>query len=204
MKAGGDASGGPRRGWVGDINASRCARCDAPLDERSRSDRRTCSTSCRVALWRAKNARRRPNPSHGGVDTAPPRPTGTGPTRRYMDITPSTRPQIHLRQPAGTGSGSAGAGTRSAVEGASSMGFSLLPVLAHIVLAVAARVHGPTGRLGARRPPEAGRPPGVAVRSVRSGSRPRSGTGVQPRFPIDIAVIRVARRRRGHPNRQSS
>jgi hypothetical protein len=38
------------------MNLTRCARCDAPLDERARSDRRTCGTNCRVGLWRAKKA----------------------------------------------------------------------------------------------------------------------------------------------------
>jgi hypothetical protein len=38
------------------MNRTRCARCDAPLDERWRSDRRTCRTACRVALWRLGKA----------------------------------------------------------------------------------------------------------------------------------------------------
>jgi hypothetical protein len=38
------------------MNLTRCARCDAPLDERSRSDRRTCRSACRVALWRLGKA----------------------------------------------------------------------------------------------------------------------------------------------------
>lgn len=35
----------------------RCVRCNEPLDERSRADRRTCSVRCRVALWRRRRAR---------------------------------------------------------------------------------------------------------------------------------------------------
>ena len=38
------------------MNLTCCIRCDAPLDERSRSDRRTCGTTCRVGLWRAQKA----------------------------------------------------------------------------------------------------------------------------------------------------
>ena len=38
----------------------RCARCDELLDEWARSDRRTCTVRCRVALWRASQALARP------------------------------------------------------------------------------------------------------------------------------------------------
>jgi hypothetical protein len=48
-----------------------CSRCGEPIQQGSRADRRTCSTSCRVALWRAGNARGRPDPVRGGTDTAP-------------------------------------------------------------------------------------------------------------------------------------
>lgn len=48
-----------------------CARCGAPLEPRSRADRRTCSTTCRVAFWRANKAQRRPNRPRRGVDTGP-------------------------------------------------------------------------------------------------------------------------------------
>jgi len=43
------------------MNLTRCARCGAPLDERSRSDRRTCRTACRVALWRLGKAATAPD-----------------------------------------------------------------------------------------------------------------------------------------------
>jgi hypothetical protein len=44
------------------MNLMRCARCEAPLDERSRSDRRTCGTTCRVGLWRLTKATTTANP----------------------------------------------------------------------------------------------------------------------------------------------
>jgi len=58
------------------MNLTRCARCDAPLDERARADRRTCGTTCRVGLWRAKQATTAANP-----DRADHQPNAA-PTRR--------------------------------------------------------------------------------------------------------------------------
>jgi hypothetical protein len=39
------------------MNRDRCHWCGQPLDDRDRRDRRTCSTTCRVALWRSGKAR---------------------------------------------------------------------------------------------------------------------------------------------------
>jgi len=57
------------------MNLTCCIRCDAPLDERSRSDRRTCGTTCRVGLWRLKKAATAANPhrAEGKPKSAPTR-----------------------------------------------------------------------------------------------------------------------------------
>jgi len=62
------------------MNLAHCLRCDAPLDEWSRSDRRTCGTTCRVALWRAVKAAKPANP-----DRVEPEPK-TAPTRRHRAL----------------------------------------------------------------------------------------------------------------------
>jgi hypothetical protein len=69
------------------LNTSSCNHCGARIDPWSRADRRTHSTTCRVAVWRAENAhrglneRQRPGP--------PPRPRSAvlGPPSRYTDAT---------------------------------------------------------------------------------------------------------------------
>jgi hypothetical protein len=48
-----------------------CARCGEPIELRSRADRRTCSVACRVSLWRATGAQRRPTSARGAKDTVP-------------------------------------------------------------------------------------------------------------------------------------
>jgi hypothetical protein len=53
------------------MNLTRCAHCGEPLDPSSRADRRTCSTTHRVASWRAKTAQRRPIPAPADQDAIP-------------------------------------------------------------------------------------------------------------------------------------
>jgi hypothetical protein len=56
---------------VTDTAVRLCSRLGAPLDERSRSDRGTCSVTCRAARWRATEARRRPIPAPGDQGAIP-------------------------------------------------------------------------------------------------------------------------------------
>jgi len=59
------------------MNRLRCLCCGTPLDEWSRSDRRTCSTTCRVALWRLKKAAPTANPHRAEAEPM------AASTRRY-------------------------------------------------------------------------------------------------------------------------
>jgi hypothetical protein len=51
------------------MNSTVFACCGTPLDEWSRTDRRTCCATCRVSLWRAQKAGRAP--ICGQVDSKP-------------------------------------------------------------------------------------------------------------------------------------
>jgi predicted nucleic acid-binding Zn ribbon protein len=52
------------------VNTPFCNHCGAPIEPRSRADRRTCSTTCRVAFWRANKAQRRLSSAPGDQDDA--------------------------------------------------------------------------------------------------------------------------------------